>query len=506
MGNHFNNFIGKYFDNIYQVPALTEERLQNLFFELINNLQEELSSSKSREHFEEELKPDIKDLYYYYRTSIRNFRNFKTFESKLKSNFQKVGRDIYVSDLILMSLIEAIDFELFKSIKSNPEIFISQELTSTDSAFYLRDLYREEKAFLEKLIPELSNWQQNILFQIFPLLEVIHNTDFSLKSYDDSSFREKRSPVLTEIESKQKLSHPLIFPLYFQSVSSDKAIRKLVDKDYKQQILQLASESSSIDKIVDELRKLFPEGDSFKEYRRLSINWISRIIKNKDLDISRKLVLSLSWLAKRFSTQRTGMFITSEKKQASFQIWIYCEREGADKEILLQVQSDKSSDAFATSAVFYTLHEDRTPGNLKFNESFKVKLCEKYLNRVFGRLNNGFSIFDTKKFDDYIQSIWRWKDAESFLLQTEEEDYNFQYVLADYLLKEVAESISKFESFLKLIVTSDYGREPMISIKEDRELISEENLRKVIANFKQNSELNKLSEFNYIAVSNFMEE
>ncbi|WP_234570850.1 hypothetical protein [Rhodohalobacter sp. 614A] len=497
--DQFNSFIGKYFDKVYQVPSISNEKLKELFWDLINEVIEEFQSSYDQKSIKEELNQDIKTIFKHYQTYVTNFRNFKSFAQILKSNFKKLKRDLYTPDLILMSLIEAMDFKLFSLIKNNGSFFICDGLISTREHLYLKGIYHEKRIFLEGVNKTYGSKRLVILYDLFPLLKLVMESSFD-ENYNEESFRRNRLPILEEIEQKQKISHPLIFPLYFYSASSDKVIQQLASKNFKEDILKAAKDAKSIKDICDKLKELFPKEDSFEGYRRLSLNWVHRIIRNEGLLIAKNILIAISWLAKDLKND-AGAFYLSEKREAAYLIATYLSRKKDDYELLIELQGDKSSDEFATTVIYQIMDEDNAQEYFHFDENIKGTICFHYLLRIKRRLEKKDSIFNQDIFDDYKQSIWRWMDAEAFLLKNEEKN-PLDFSLRDYLTRELKESINYLDLFLDMVVTTDYGRKLQVHLDTLKQLMTEDEFKKVLFYFRRKNELKNLSQKNYLAIHN----
>ena len=111
------DYVGKYFNKTFYIPELNEERIDTTFIEILESGLNTLNLDKENvEKVTSTIKTNLKAVLKYNKVYIKNVRQLKAFKKVFIFNIKRLKRDIYIPDLIYLSLIESTNFELFDLI------------------------------------------------------------------------------------------------------------------------------------------------------------------------------------------------------------------------------------------------------------------------------------------------------------------------------------------------------------------------------------------------------
>lgn len=455
-----DDIIAKYFDKVYYTQHFSEAQLIKLVDPIITKTINSLNlATEHRDKLFEEIKEEKNTIVTLLKSKLNSIRKIKKFDKVFSRNLLKVRNDIYLPDIIVISLVEVTRWGLFDFIrKYQNDISVSPNETETVSSLLVFSqfdiLLNKYKNILNQ--SNLDDDDKKILYYLFPHIQTTINFQPDSQFRNISSFRSSYFDLYKEIERKHRLAHFLLISKFFTSGTIDDNISRLTSQDYKEQILTtLADKEFDLNNGIKLLTVLFPEGSYNLNIRRISLNWINEIVtSNKNLVISKNMLLCMSFVAKSLSDQSISYFGLSEKKSASFLTWDYLKRKDADQNVLLTILSYiDNSDTFADTILFYSITHDRSIITLP--SEMVAKVAVSYINRIESKLDEANSIFNTNYFDDINITIWRWHQAIEYIIKNGIQ-ISFKYDIKEHIKTRTVNIPSNFEQLLQYSF-EDYG-------------------------------------------------
>ena len=505
--NTFNDFFIKYFDMTFLMPVFSENKLLELVNGIINDVLENQGFSVERRSIlDRQIKKENATILNQLKKQLNTIRKVKLFEKLLKGYTSRFKADIYFPDILIFSLLEATDYELFNYIRSNYENFSAYPLAQYGTSLWG---YFDVKLLKEKfsdLVNPVKD-KRHLLDFLFPQIKFI--LEFELKEPTDhlsmSDFIYGYNEIYRSIESDNRLTLNVLLFRLFASSSVDKSIEIVTSQDYKDEIINsFKQDNFDLEKSIELLNEIFPKGTEYHNLRQISLGWIYDQIKSQDLGLSYNLVVALSFLAKNLSDHLSGFLGLAEKKQAAYQVWYYLERKGSNQDILIEIlKFDNNSDEFADNILFYSIHPDRTPRFVKVLDEIQKQVVPKYLQRLFTKLMKSGSISDKNIFDSPISTIWRWHNALDYLNKNDIR-LNLEFNLEGQLFSDLKNDVEFFKSFFGEYVVQDFENEPAVFRPEGLyPMLTKDKLLELITFYISTNKFNNLPIIYYQSMYNW---
>jgi len=171
------DFTSKYFDKYYFTPQFTEKELISYVDPIITNILESLGlEKKSFENLLNEIKGKSSHITTSLKQQLTSIRKIKSFNKIFHRNVEKVRNDIYIPDIILISLVEVNRLELFDFIrKYQNDLSISySDLENSSFIFLDYNHYELLKRKYDRLLSqiELNAYDYEILNDLFPHIKM----------------------------------------------------------------------------------------------------------------------------------------------------------------------------------------------------------------------------------------------------------------------------------------------------------------------------------------------
>jgi len=477
-----DEIIAKYFDKVYYTQQFSTTELITLVDPIITKAINAIDISvENKNKLFGEIKEENNTIVELLKSKLNSIRKIKKFDKAFSRNLKKIRNDIYLPDIIIITLVEVTRWELFDFIrKYQNDLSVSPNETETVSSLLVFSqfdtLLNKYKTILSQSY--LDEDDKKILYYFFPHIKTTIDFQPDTQLRNISSFRSGYFDVYKEIERKRRLAHFLLISKFFTTGSISDNISRLTSQDYKEEILNaLANEKFDLEYTKKQLSILFPEGSYNLNIRRISLNWVTDIVTtNENFVISKNMLISISFVARSFSNQSIGFLGLSEKKSASFLTWDYIKRKDADQNILLTILSYTSnSDTFADTILFYSITPDRSI--VKLPSDLIAKVVVSYVKRIELKLDKAKSIFNSEYFDDINISIWRWNQAINYCTKNDIK-ITTQYDIKSHIVSNT-QSVSKNFELLIQYSFEDYGDddiyfkpESIASVIDDENLIS----------------------------------
>ena len=499
------DFIGKYFDKIYYVPVINIMRLENDFINQVEKIIcKHINSKNDIKEIKEEIGREKLFIIDLVTKNIVNFRKFKSFLKVFEHKIDMLRRDIYIPDVIVLSILEVTNVELFNFIKNNKD-FLKLNYGWIDYFNYKNiNLLKKEKSEYKKFFEKnkMGQSEEKIIYWLFPHIEII--LDYEIKHNEEINYPKEIDSLINDYEIKQRFAHPVIIQKYFHYFSPDDIIEKITDKEYKTKILEKCSkENINHKKIAKDLQILFPEDNDL--YRQMSLNWFKRKIIEENLIISYNLLIILSILTKNFE-DNPHSFLFNEKFISAKSIWGYLTKKDSDKNILIKLIELDNSDIFSIEIIFDFTEKEESLRYINIQKELKDKVVKTYLDRVNKKIkdNNLFDLLNLKNTDSPIQLIWRWRDAEQYL-QDNNIDYKIDKNLNDFIyLSLISCNIDNFCKFIDNFDIFSTIRGYILKEEYIEDLIGIDNFKQIVCKFDQDSLKKALGENKYSALENWI--
>ncbi|MDA3860138.1 MAG: hypothetical protein PF445_02840 [Melioribacteraceae bacterium] len=423
--NHINEVINKYFDKIYYIPQFSEQKLIELVDPIIEKAIANLKLSKlQREAITVELKEGNNLVFTNLKNSLTSIRKIIKFSQVLKANLNKVRNNIYLPDIVIMSIIEATYLKTFDFIRRHKEE-LSLYPTSNDVEQIITGVqfkrlktfypFAQEKDYINKLNKEAVEF----LFPYFKIALTYEDKDY----YKHMNLLNKEySKAYENAVVKKRITLDLLFTLFFAHNDIDTTIATLLSQDYKDELLLKLSKIQIEYEVEGSLLKpLFPQGNYNRDLRKNSNLWLKGLIQNYEShELCVNNLISLSFLVK----EKNIDFSIEEKDSLARLVWTYIERHDVisyleRQEILFKLlDNEDNSDVFANLILYKVIYNDS--GRITLDDNIKISVAEKFLSRIDNKLKKGKSpkersVFNQNYFDDTIATIWRWHQAAKFI-------------------------------------------------------------------------------------------
>lgn len=495
----------KYFDSVYYTYQFSSKDFEQFLYPIIKEAVAKLEiSDHRREDFLNELTEERSAIIENLSKELNSIRKIKRFKLVFTRNLNKVHDDIYLPDVVIISIIEATRWELFDFIRKNQkQLSIDEQLIESSlSIFFPGDFSNLQNGYNQILRrSNLSEEDKTILFLLFPHIKKAVAFDPKINYDAMESFGKMIFTVMEEMFHKRRMAYYTLMSKLFAFGKIEESIERLTSQKYKNQLLDsLAGDEFNLKYSIKLLKALFPDGNYYRRIRITALKWVSYVVeKNANRKLCRNLLISLSFVAKSFSDERVGFFELGEKKQASFLTLRYIENHKSDEQILIEILKPlDNSDVFADTILFYTINPGRR--NFELTKETENNVIIAYLDRIESKIDNTTSIFEPSYFDDINVTIWRWYQAINACLDRNLQR-EFKYEIKKKIFEDSMKNPTNFEVLAEFSFQDDGDEDIFFIPKEFMEITGEENFIKLAKAYLKNQRFIKFDERKIKAVT-----
>ena len=113
MDKNLNDYLGKYFNQVYFLPQIDGANLENLYIKIIDDGIKSLNlSSQQFDEIIKDLQGEYRNIKKHIHSLLNTIRKIKAFKKIFLSNISRLQRDVFIPDLILISCVESSNLEL----------------------------------------------------------------------------------------------------------------------------------------------------------------------------------------------------------------------------------------------------------------------------------------------------------------------------------------------------------------------------------------------------------
>lgn len=404
------DLLGKYFDSFVLVPSLdpgkVREWADGAVKRSISLIWTEEGRHRAKEQWNGESEaigtlPGKSQVLKLLPLVIKTIRSVRLFEKHLGQNIQRLQDDIFIPDVVLLTMVEVGNPAYFQRIRK-----LSRQLAEPFGSMLPLGIGIRETNIYKELWENSDDTEQAILSTVFPHIQTLIRND------SNSDFVMRRTSDVAE--AFNRVSDPRIVGLYFHEISSDDYVRKVVRQSARDRLLQMAEKpGDDLTALSLEIASFFPDDPSYIE---LILNWMDRRIAGEANEIvSRNLLLGLSMAALELSSSEVGLF--GAKNRAAMAVGRYFRRKDVDKSTANLLIQLPNSDEFATNmmtTVILASERKMRDFSVVWSDEEVLAILEEFEQRIAKKVGAVASLFDGSFSDTPGKLVRTWHRVEPF--------------------------------------------------------------------------------------------